>query len=88
MRRMIGWIAIVSGLISLLAVTYSFIAIRAGAVNYFPDSLVWPFFAAGILLPLLLLEVGRAVLSIRLLLVVELVALLLVVLWYALSAMF
>jgi hypothetical protein len=85
MRRVIGWIVFSAGLLGLLAITHLFIGIRAGAVNYFPNSWVWPFFAAGILVSILLLEAGRAVLSIRLLLTVELIAVFLALLWYGLS---
>lgn len=86
MYKIFGWIVFASGLICLLAVTHLFVAVRAGAVNYFPNSWVWPFLAAGILVSLLLLEAGRAVLSIRILLAIELIAVLLVLIWYGFSA--
>jgi hypothetical protein len=87
MRHIFGWIAFVAGLFSLPLVAYLFIAVRAGSVNYFPNSWVWPFFAVGILFSILLLETGRALLSLRLLLAIEVIAILAVVLWYGLSAL-
>jgi hypothetical protein len=85
MQRISGWVLFVLGLSFLAAVTYIFIAVRAGAVHSFPNSWVWPFFAGGILLSVLLIEAGRAMLSVRYLFLLEILAVSLAILWYALS---
>lgn len=85
MRRTFGWIVFSLGLFILILMTYLFIGIRAGSVNYFPNSWVWPFFAGGVLFAILLFEAGRSMISARYLLVVEAVAVLSALLWYGLS---
>lgn len=63
MTNIFGTALYIAGMVSMAGVTYSAIAFRSfGAMNA-PNSLVWPFYAAGLLIVILMCEAGRPSMS-------------------------